>query len=162
MAVAGICAAVAAAGLVWGLNEVRGQIILPGDSMAGPKSEPGKNSPNITVGGNVTIGHIGDVNINQAPAPELKIVGERMVENKKYVTVAVVSPYAPGQLILSAEGDGVTGGDINPLDAGIIQFGHREEPNKVTFYIQSPTRRYDIGITSSKPTAPVNLRYEFK
>jgi hypothetical protein len=82
--------------------------------------------------------------INQAPAPELKFVGERKVENKPYLTVMVVSPYPPGQLILTLEGDGVIGADINPLDAGTVQFGHREEPNKVTLYIDRPTGRYEV------------------
>jgi hypothetical protein len=67
MVVSALIAAIAAAGLAYGLWELRGrravaEEIKPAVTAAGN----GKNSPNINAGGSVTIGHIGDV-INQAP-----------------------------------------------------------------------------------------------
>jgi hypothetical protein len=120
-----------------------------------------------TFNGPVTIGPGGaSVNngtiLNQAPAPQFKVLGERSVEGKPYITVKVDSPYPPGQLILVFEGEGVTGADVNPLDAGMVQVGHKEEPNKVTLFIDHPTGRYDIGVDTTKPGSKINLSSAFK
>lgn len=71
MVVAAVVAAIAAAGLVYGLWELRTNEPKGGTLHSAPKppaSEPQvrKNSPNISAGGTVNIGHIGDV-INQGP-----------------------------------------------------------------------------------------------
>jgi hypothetical protein len=70
MAVAAICAAVAAAGLVWGLDELRERTANAEEVPSVQKSEPaGKNSPSISAGRDVSIGHIGDViNNNGTPS----------------------------------------------------------------------------------------------
>jgi hypothetical protein len=79
MIVAGICAAIAAAGLVWGVDEIKGRAnaetppTVDKSSVSKPdlsKNSPNlsKNSPNISAGGNISIGHIGDV--ITAPTPQ--------------------------------------------------------------------------------------------
>jgi hypothetical protein len=71
MLVAAVCAGVAAAGLVWALNELKTRASGLSYLEKPPQSEQGENSPNISAGGNITIGHIGDViNVPVAQTPK--------------------------------------------------------------------------------------------
>ncbi len=93
MTVSAIVAAIAAAGLTYGLWELRTVAQTDsGSENSKPKPEErtsSKNSPNISAGGNVNIGHIGDV-INNGPVqttPQdvgtLKPVGEVLLSGGK-------------------------------------------------------------------------------
>lgn len=73
IAVATICFAIAFAGLLWGLKEVRGRAEGQ-ESQKTSAEKGGKNNPNINAGGDVHIGHIGDVNISP---PELHVLPEQ-------------------------------------------------------------------------------------
>jgi hypothetical protein len=155
-----------ALGAYWKAWPTNSTDTMTNSASATEKPVPGKNSPTISAGGNVSIGHVGDVNINAAPAPQLKLIGERLVPNAdgtvaRYITVQVVSPYPPNQLVLSAEANDLVTADLNPLDMGMVQYGHRQDGNKYTFFIQSPAGRYDVGVHTKKDT-PVRVDFSFK
>ena len=104
--------------------------------------------------------------INEAPAPELKLVSNKNTQNPdgthtRVIRVEVASPYKPGELILSAETPNIVSGDIHPVDAGTIQFGQTLTAEHYTVTISGPTGRYDLVLKTPKHEI-INLRYAFR
>jgi hypothetical protein len=116
MTVSAVCAALAAAGLTYGLWELRGREVaepkheekavlaaptVPAQAVTQPMA--GKNNPNISAGGNVSIGHLGDNIIQQAPT-------RREPENAGLLTpknLLVFSPNSQSRLRLEIGDSGV-------------------------------------------------------
>ncbi|WP_292529243.1 hypothetical protein [Methylocystis sp.] len=123
-----------------------------------------KNSPIIKAGGNVNIGHIGDV-FNQAPEPEVKIIamtergnGEKVIYD---ADIEVISPYPIGSLLLYAKGQGLESIDATPMRVGPSiggQSGIREDGAFTT--IMHAFGRYRITIHARHKTSLV-LEYSF-
>jgi hypothetical protein len=67
MLVSALCAGIAAAGLVWGLNEIKNRIHAEEPPPPAQEKSVTKNSPPIIAGRDVNIGHLGDV-ITTPPA----------------------------------------------------------------------------------------------
>jgi hypothetical protein len=171
MIVAAICAAIAAAGLVWGLREIRGRAnasepISVTDNPPLSNAASSKNSPNISAGGNVTIGHIGDMTINQAPQPELKLSGTKSLKNPdgtfSLTTEAeIVSPYPPGSLRLEAWAPSILSFDAIPQRVGMSMTGHSGLRLDHAFTtLMQPHGKYLVVVRTKEP-ANIDLRYDF-
>lgn len=143
----------------------------------GRKAEVGNmmeaESNGVTISGSnntVSIGQTGGVTagtyINQAVQPALKLVEEKDFENQdgthtKVIRVAVASTHTPGRLLMKASGNGVLSGDVNPIDAGIVNFSGGVEHGGYKVAIQAPFGRYDVSVTTTVKT-PINLDYAFE
>jgi hypothetical protein len=162
----------AAAGVVWHIHSSNAQIGRPGltaGAQSGPlpASSPGKNT--ISIGGSnnqVTIGHIGDVTINQAPRPELKLSAAKVLKNEDgtyNVTseAEIVSPYPPGSLRLEAWAPGIISLEAIPQRTGISMTGHSGvRPDFAFTTLMQPFGKYHIVVRVKEPTN-IDLKYDF-
>jgi hypothetical protein len=134
-----------------------------------PKEEGGKNSPTISAGGNVTIGHIGDVTINQASQPQL-----RLLDQKDYTqpdgthatvfTIEIVAQLTPAFLAIDLIADGILNANILPPSVnGVSTIMLRNKRISSTGYhaeLTSPRGRYIVTV-QTKGQTPVKLTYQF-
>jgi len=133
-----------------------------GDPMAS-----GKNSVSVSGSNNsVSIGHIGDVTINQAPQPELRISAAESSKNEDgtytmSAEVEVVSPYPPGSLRLEAWAPGIVSLGAAPQRTGMSMTGHSGvRPDHAFTTLMQPFGKYVITVRTAAPTN-VDLRYDF-
>jgi hypothetical protein len=174
MIVAAVCAGIAAATLVWGLDEIRGRANAAEIPSVTDKPEPykpaqGKNSPNISAGGNVTIGHIGDVTINQANQPELKLLEqtESVDADGRHLTVftiEIVSQVTTSFLAIEILAEGLLSAHIMPPPVGGVSSmmlrNKRVAPNAFYAELTSPRGKYFVTVITKERT-PVRLGYQF-
>jgi hypothetical protein len=166
MIVAAVCAAIAAAALVWGLDEIRGRANAGEVPSVTDKPEPGKNSPAISAGGNITIGHIGDTIVNQAPKPELKLGASKSQKNPDgtytvSIEAEIVSPYPPSSLLLEAWGVGIVSFEAVPQRTGMQMTGHTGiRPDHAFTTLMQPFGKY-LFIAQTKEPINIELRYDF-
>lgn len=158
-------AAIGASGLIWIGYVVRP--ITPALAQNNPpnaEAMTGKNT--VTIGGsnnNVTIGHIGDINV---PGPELKLSSAQGSQNPDGSFVAVfdaqiVAPYTPGSLRVEAWAAGITKLDIAPQRTGMAMYGHGGvRPDYAFSTVMQPFGWYKIYVTTKAPTN-VEIRYAF-
>jgi hypothetical protein len=112
--------------------------------------------------GGITAGNY----INQAPQPELKIVSDANKNNAngthtKAVRLQVVSPYAPGLMVIVAKAAGLLSGDIHPVTLGHIMAASRIEGDKYIVDVTSPVGIYELAIQTKRHT-PVEITYGFQ
>ena len=126
-----------------------------------------KNSISIEGSNNqVTVGHIGDVTINQAPRPKLELSAAKVERNEDgtYSVTSeaeIVSPYPPGSLRLEAWASGIIDLEAIPQRTGIIITGHTGVWADFAFTtLMQPFGKYLIVVRVSEPTN-VELKYEF-
>jgi hypothetical protein len=142
-----------------------------GSSAENSKIEVGKitgpkNSPTISAGGNVTIGHIGDVTINQAPQPELKLGPQKAGKNADgtfalTVEAEVISPYPPGSMRLEAWAPGIMELQAVPQRSGMSMTGHSGvRPEYAFTTLMQPFGKYLI-VVRTKEAANIDLKYDF-
>jgi hypothetical protein len=145
------------------LLEPKREVTLTKDKADGPVTITG--SDNI-----ISVGQSGGVTartyVNNAPNPELKIESDNDTSNPdgthtRVVRLRVVSPYAPGQLLLRAEAIGITSGDIHPVDTGQIHFGQELTSDAFSVEVSSPVGRYDL-VVNTPQRRPLNIRYAFR
>jgi hypothetical protein len=127
----------------------------------------GKNSPNIIAGGNVTIGHIGDITIDQAPQPQFRLVsiGETIKNPDGTFTATaeaeVISPYPPGNMRLEAWAPGILRLNVIPQRSGMSQQGHSGLRSDHAFTtLMQPFGKYRITV-QTKDAAKIELKYGF-
>ena len=126
-----------------------------------------KNSISIEGSNNqVTVGHIGDVTINQAPRPKLELSAAKVERNEggTYSVTSeaeIVSPYPPGSLRLEAWAPGIISLDASPQRTGIVMMGHTGVRADFAFTtLMQPFGQYLITVRVSELTN-VELKYEF-
>lgn len=137
------------------------------DTMAPDAEKPiNKNSPNISAGGNVTIGHIGDTTINQAPKPDLRFGGSKSVRNADgsfTVTIEfdVISPYPPASLLVEVWAPGIKSFEIVPQRTGGVFGGPSGVRMDHAFStIMQPFGR-NLLVVNLKELAKLDVRYDF-
>jgi hypothetical protein len=143
--------------------ESGGQIIMDGVKVV--RDQP-KNSPNITAGGNITIGNIGDTTVNQAPKPELKFGGSRTQKNPDGTYTAtleaeIVSPYPPATLLVEAWNAGIVSFDAIPQRSGLAMGGPSGVRSDHAFatMVQPFGKVHFVVVTKDVPH--IELRYDF-
>jgi hypothetical protein len=174
MIIAAVCAAIAAASLVWGLDELRGRANAAEIPNLAEKPSPnnstsGKNSPNITAGGNVTIGHIGDVTINQAPAPKLELIESIRKQNAdgtfdSQFVVGVISPYPPSRMEIVARAPGVLGINIMADGTGTLSNKTVDVAKDASYgivAISSMNKRFRLTV-KTKSASDISLESAFE
>jgi hypothetical protein len=165
-----VCAAVvAASGVFWHIHLSKAQTKPPHSDPSIPATPQGpsmKNSPNISAGGNITIGHIGDTIINQAMQPELKLSATKSIRNADGTSTLtteaeIISPFPPGSMRLEAWAPGILSLDAAPQRIGMSMTGHSgvRSDHAFTTLVQ-PFGKYLIVVRTKEPTN-VDLRYDF-
>ena len=127
--IAAIVGAVALIGLSEGIRYVYRSDKVQNQESAQHKAESGKNSPNISSGGNVTIGHIGDI-INQPPEPSRS---KRPLDEK-------LPGFASGLMVQTK--------DITEERKKYQFYFHTAEGSKAEFYL-SASNRYAFSVTDT-------------
>lgn len=119
--VAALVAAIGAVGLVWGLNEIRDRVTTADEQETSKASSPsgkGKNSPEInSSGGNINIGHIGDI-INQPTSLKVDLSRNEGV----LIPANIATPNLPRGCVKPVGALGIFLGSTNVTWA--IQFPH--------------------------------------
>lgn len=151
----------------------------PAQRPLGPKStEPllqagndGINVGDINASGNAKVGigkhaQVADTIINQAPPPEIRFIEDTLVSQRSdgtfdwRFTFEIVSASPLGTLVIGAESDDPTGSDllevgVNPLTAGIVQFGSWSSTGSRFVRLTNPYGKYDVTVrvadAKSKP-----------
>jgi hypothetical protein len=121
-------AALVVGGLTYGmdwLQKKQGDTVATGSAAAQTPTVSNKNGPTINAGGNVTIEHIGDVTINQAPAPRLELIQSTRAQSidgtfESQFIVGVVSLYPPSRMQIIARAPGVLAINITPDGTGFM------------------------------------------
>jgi hypothetical protein len=118
----------------------------------------GKNSVAISGSHNtVSIGHIGDVTINQAPAPKLELISSEQKHNAdgSYTTtliVGVVSPYSPSRMTIVARAPTITG--INIMTDGTGKMSNKQTGIGDGFgvaAVSSQSKRFRLTVNTNAP-----------
>lgn len=114
----------------------------------------------------VSIGHIGDVTINEAPAPELQLGkpeakslpdGTQMIR----IPAEVVAPYTPGSLRVEAWAPGLVKMDVIAQRTGMQMLGHcGTRENHAFATVMQPFGRYAIKL-QMRELADIEIRYDF-
>lgn len=164
-ALLGACAFAWAGYVFHDMRAAQAQALSPAESGAQPSG--GKNVVNIPGSNNtVSIGHIGDVTINQAPAPQLILSAVQRMQNPDgsvltVIEASVIAPYPPAGLELEAWGPGIIEFNAQQQRPGMQMTGWTGVREDHAFTsVQSPSGRYRLNIRT-KTATNVEIRYKF-
>jgi len=160
--------AIVAAGVLWHINVARTQIAGPAvpPQSPSPPPQPPKNSPTINAGGNVTIGHIGDVTINQAPAPEIRIGETKSTQNSdgtftETVILNIAAPYPVGQIYIEAWAPEIIDFEVGPNRTGMAMYGPSGKRPEFAFTTLMQAFGEYTAVVHLKKQSHIELRYKF-
>jgi hypothetical protein len=134
-----------------------------------PNQSSGKNSPTISAGGNVTIGHIGDITINQAPAPKLELIDSARTQNSdgtfdSHFILRVVSPYPPSRMQIVARAPGVLAVNIMADGTGSLSnksTGVAKDESYGVVALSSMNKRFRLTV-KTKSASDISLESAFE
>jgi hypothetical protein len=130
--------------------------------MSDKPNVPGKNSPNISAAGNVTIGHVGDV-YNKPPPPQLRIVNEQIAREAngavvRTITLEVAADTTPSTVTLQVIGEDIIEGDVR-ASSGIL---YNQMTGDTLFQVDVPNPRGQMQlILKTKTDKPLKIGYQF-
>lgn len=101
--------------------------------------------------------------VNQAPAPELKILSQSNSSegqwSKTKIVVEVIAPYPVANLYLEAHSDEIEEFDVAPMRSGIASFGLTgKRPGFCFTNVQQAHGKYTL---TARSKSKVELRYDF-
>ncbi len=122
------------------------------------------NRGGIFIGGN----NSGNNTINQAPPPDVKLLGEvKSSENSdgtytQIIVFEIVAPYPPGQLLIQAFGTDIVELDVGALRTGIVLGGHSGRRQDFVFTtLLHPFGAYELTVqTKTKRWVKIEMTFD--
>lgn len=170
LAVAGIIGAIAAVGLAYVLIEtgMREKLVAEEAKPSNPPS-PGKNSPTINAGGNVTIGHIGDITTQPNP-PKVEFGQDSVTQRNdgtydSTIPIILSSQMPVSLLYVSVAGPNVLDFKFEPGMSGVASYWYGKMDDngaKALGFTNPQIGRYLLTVHTATVPTPSNLRVRWQ